>query len=894
MVRGVSHRIVVFGLVCICSMLGLVHGQEITGEQLDKFLGSRDARIMYSWQIRTLLEAQSAHRPVAQAYAYIFLQAPDLAADLIEGGPGALAGRVTKDAIFAAAKTIVGHPEKACMEMANTLYDKGLEDYRANYKLYKEYKENGALSKEDRQAFIARGDPLEKVLLGKELFADTLAYKYNAGEWEGVRDRVLSKVAELEGVSSQWDALTTLKEVKEVLAEAKAGLDAYPPYQKHLERMHEMTAAEPPSQSPRAGDQGGRGSLQPLLAGSADVNARHSHGTPGGRAATDTVLSLAEWKRLLEGGKWQRVVEEHPWGLEFASGSVIEWEGGRIQRTAPYELRKEGAKILLVINDKGKDVFAEVERITDDSIRIGEMNATAPADVGDKEWIVLKRVRPESKDRGKQIIYDKWPFDTAEAKRRQKEATEALGVPVEKAIDLGGGVKLELVLIPAGEFDMGSPDSEEGREGDEGPVHRVRITKPFYMGKYEVTQGQYEQVMGNNPSYFKGTRNPVETVTWDEAVDFCRKASQITGRKVRLPTEAEWEYACRAGSTGKYCYGDEEGRLGDYAWHAGNAGVQTHPVGQKKPNAWGVYDMHGNVFEWCAACVIRGGSYDPFFSCRSAARFVPAPDRHGENVGFRVVVDLEGMGADAEPLSPPAPVSVPPVFSTPGNTIDLGGGVKLELVQIKPGKFNMGSNDGGTNEKPAHEVEITKGFSMGKYEVTQGQYERVMGSNPSSFKGTDRPVENMTWDEAVEFCRKASQITGRKVRLPTEAEWEYACRAGSTGKYCYGDDDGRLEEYAWYGANSGGETHPVGQKKPNAWGLYDMHGNVWEWCADWYGAYTGTRAVDPKGPGTGEARILRGAALYTLPMHCRAANRIWDPPGARTRNRGFRVVVDFQ
>ena len=241
MVRGVSHRIVVFGLVCICSMLGLVHGQEITGEQLDKFLGSRDARIMYSWQIRTLLEAQSAHRPVAQAYAYIFLQAPDLAADLIEGGPGALAGRVTKDAIFAAAKTIVGHPEKACMEMANTLYDKGLEDYRANYKLYKEYKENGALSKEDRQAFIARGDPLEKVLLGKELFADTLAYKYNAGEWEGVRDRVLSKVAELEGVSSQWDALTTLKEVKEVLAEAKAGLDAYPPYQKHLERMHELT-----------------------------------------------------------------------------------------------------------------------------------------------------------------------------------------------------------------------------------------------------------------------------------------------------------------------------------------------------------------------------------------------------------------------------------------------------------------------------------------------------------------------------------------------------------------------------------------------------------------------------------------------------------------------------
>jgi len=260
------------------------------------------------------------------------------------------------------------------------------------------------------------------------------------------------------------------------------------------------------------------------------------------------------------------------------------------------------------------------------------------------------------------------------------------GLEQEKTINLGNGVIMELVLIPAGSFCMGSASSEKGRAGDEGPVRRVQITRPFYMGKYEVTQVQWKAVMGATvqqqrtkaaaglPLYGVGSDYPIYWISWDEAVAFCKKL----GSGLRLPTEAEWEYACRAGSDTRFHYGDDPNcsRFGQYDWYGDNSvntelawyeyeddrGRTAHRVGRKKPNAWGLYDMHGNVAEWCAdwrarnyknmanvdptgpsngrSRVVRGGCWrEAPERCRSAVRFFAPPDPGHALLGFRIVLD---------------------------------------------------------------------------------------------------------------------------------------------------------------------------------------------------------------------------------------------------------------
>ena len=493
-------------------------------------------------------------------------------------------------------------------------------------------------------------------------------------------------------------------------------------------------------------------------------------------------------------------------------------------------------------------------------------------------------------------------------------------------IPLSDTVDLDMIWIEPGTFIMGSPEDELGRYDDE-VQHEVTLTRGYWLGKYAVTQAQYEVVMESNPSWYKGADLPVEQVTWDEAKEFCEKLTAIEkaagrlpqGYEYSLPTEAQWEYACRAGTTtalnsGKNLTSATEcPNVDEVGWYKYNSDNVTHPIGQKKPNAWGLYDMHGDIWEWCLDCygdypassvtdpvvssgdesirIIRGGSwyYDAKY-CRSAYRGSNYPSSADRDGGFRLALT---------------------VVSGKDITIPLSDTVNLDMIWIEPGTFIMGSPEDELDRSPSetqHQVTLTQGYWMGKFEVTQAQYETVMGTNPSYYKGADLPVERVNWSESMEFCAKLTAIERESGRLPegyeytvpTEAQWEYACRAGTTtalnsGKnLSKGEQCPEMDEVGWYTYNSkyndNMTTHPVGQKLPNAWGLYDMHGNVWEWCLDWYGTYPAAAVIDPMGLDTGSNRVNRGASVAYEAWACRSAARN-RPPDGRYIDAGFRVAL---
>lgn len=261
--------------------------------------------------------------------------------------------------------------------------------------------------------------------------------------------------------------------------------------------------------------------------------------------------------------------------------------------------------------------------------------------------------------------------------------------------------------------------------------------------------------------------------------------------------------------------------------------------------------------------------------------------------------------------------------------------IGIELVLISKGTFTMGSpieEEGAENDEEQHEVTINQDYYLGVTEVTQGEYEMVMGTNPSHFQkrvirktdSTMYPVEQVSWEDAVEFCKVLSDLpeekqAGRVYRLPTEAEWENACRAGHKTAYGFGESSKSLGDYAWFANNSGSKeldadilwsrlrsnpqeyvdtlfaagctTHPVGEKNPNAWGLYDMHGNVWEWCSDFYGEYSKVAVSDPSGPKEGTARVIRGGGWDSGAARCRSAYRNGGPQVDRSSLLGFRVAL---
>ena len=226
-------------------------------------------------------------------------------------------------------------------------------------------------------------------------------------------------------------------------------------------------------------------------------------------------------------------------------------------------------------------------------------------------------------------------------------------------------------------------------------------------------------------------------------------------------------------------------------------------------------------------------------------------------------------------------------------TIDVNG-VRFKMIHVKGGTFMMGATPEQTgyafsDESPAHEVRLSD-FSIGEMQVTQGLWKAVMGSNPSRFKGKNLPVENVSWDDCQEFIRKLNEKTKRNFRLPTEAEWEYAARGGNKSQgYKYAGSN-NLDEVAWYVENSGNKTQEVGLKKPNELGLYDMSGNVWEWCNDWFDDYSSSTQINPQGPSSGSLRVNRGGSWYNSARHCRVSSRGSHTPGFRYGYLGLRLA----
>jgi sulfatase modifying factor 1 len=598
-----------------------------------------------------------------------------------------------------------------------------------------------------------------------------------------------------------------------------------------------------------------------------------------------------------------------------------------------------------------------------------------------------------------------------------------IAVGCDDSSEITNTIGMKLNKIPAGTFMMGSPETEKDRQDDEYQ-HKVSISKPFYIQTTEVTQGQWKAVMGTEPwkgkQYVKeGLNYAASYVSWDDAVAYCKKLSEIEDKTYRLPTEAEWEYACRAGTETAWSFGNDEKAFGDYAWYDENTydiGEEyAHEVGQKKPNAFGLYDMHGNVYEWCHDSyeedyykqspekdpqgptsgdlrVCRGRPRGFVFRLpRSAVRGMGGAFWGDSKLGFRLVRELD----DSEPLRTQAAAITAAITAAIGKgdweTVlaldpDNEAGTKLKAAavaaalatgdwkavlaldatnseglrmqaaftekavaaalvkgdwkevlaldatnseglrmqahelapitntigmkfnKIPAGTFTMGSPEGEEGRRDIetqHKVTISKPFYMQTTEVTQEQWKEVMGTEPWKGKsyvkaGPNYAASYVSWNDALEYCKKLSEKEGKTYRLPTEAEWEYACRSGTKTRWSFGDDEKALGDYAWYQENAWDidekYAHQVELKKPNAFGLYDMHGNVFEWCHDYYEEdyYKQSPAKDPTGPTSGYFHVLRGNSWNQYTRDTRSAVRSRDGSvHRRSPSYGFRLVREL-
>ncbi|MDA1049467.1 MAG: SUMF1/EgtB/PvdO family nonheme iron enzyme [Planctomycetota bacterium] len=617
----------------------------------------------------------------------------------------------------------------------------------------------------------------------------------------------------------------------------------------------------------------------------------------------------------------------------------------------------------------------------------------------------------------------KSPFNRKQARESQQQWAKQIG----KELVYTNSIGMKLALLPPGEFTMGrteeqldellkvidaDPEMKKNRGGQITwsmlmmPAHRVRLTKPFYMGTTEVTVAQFrafaeasgyqtEAEQGLNAGVpYKGGRpistwrkpmawrtnytqaddEPVIHLCWNDCVAFCEWLSEKEGVQYGLPTEAEWEYACRAGTATPWSFGGYEDaeRLGrQHAVWSDTVQKFDVPqrVAQRQPNAFGLYDMHGNMWEYVADWwhrysykesplndptgpavqsekndqrrIIRGSSFDwGRWGGDSAYRMrITQRSNQHPHMSFRVAMrikDVQGVPAAVDldeerrqkPRDPGAD-SPEVVAALKAGTeqvpsggeklpkelaIELSDGAKMQFVLIPAGSFAMGSADGDRDERPRHRVVISKPFYMARHEVTQSQWEALMGKHPylaeltaggdHEMSGPTKAMNMLSWNDCQKFVAALQEkvaVSLRKTKphragrdgyfaLPTEAQWEYACRAGSTTEFHFGKDESQLGEYAFYQGNMNwpgqpgfrGKAfyHDVAQKKPNAFGLYDMHGGVWEWCADRYDAdyYFDSPLVDPTGPAQGRFRVLRGGSWFRYAKYARSSYRKFFHP----------------
>jgi formylglycine-generating enzyme required for sulfatase activity len=539
----------------------------------------------------------------------------------------------------------------------------------------------------------------------------------------------------------------------------------------------------------------------------------------------------------------------------------------------------------------------------------------------------------------------------------------------------------EMVVIPAGAFLMGSPDSEEGRWDDEGPVHGVTIGRDFAVGRYEVTRGEFaafaratgheesgcriiedgEWVLDEarswlSPGFDQTDREPAVCLNWDDAQDYVAWLRLITGKPYRLLSEAEWEYAARAGTTTARHWGEEIGD--DQANCEGCGGLsdgrETTPVGSFAANGFGLYDMLGNVWEWvadcwhgdfanapgngivwaggdCASRVLRGGSWSSSPRVlRAALRTEFGAENRDYSDGLRVALSLEGEPErEVAAVVPPAVTTAPApdAYESFRDCPDCP-----EMVVVPDGSFMMGSPESelerNDDEGPRQRVSIGAPFAAGRFAVTRDQFDafvratgHAIGStcwtwrdaeleevsgltyhDPGFSQSGDHPVVCVSWDDAKAYTDWLGDLTGRAYRLLTEAEREYATRAGTQTPFSFGRTI--TPEQANYDGNYGYDDGPtgdyldgtaaVGSYPANAFGFHDLHGNVWEWVEDcWHGNYEGAPADGAAWTGDGDcvSRVLRGGSWYYTPAVLRSAYRFYLGPGDRRVDTGFRVAA---